>query len=378
MIEINADIVLNGAPSWHDGDSDYMRWCVMVHVYTTPVPPLHTLPLHIPPLQTPQLHIPPLCRTPSRSPHADRNALIGDVTLTHCTVRPAAPDWQYGKAYPPHSIVITGNTHAPQTNGSAILAISGEGIVLSANEMGSRTPQAANTGVALVEVGSDSALFGVTNLQMAANTGFSAAAGAMPLPLSNYGLVRIRASSKPSHGSVGMHTWSNADSSPLLRPRNLLGELDYASWATQCTVAKQATTFNGNAVWGIGKLPRAATSRTAGASDACMTTMLSVDLAATPELAGQVVYIVAQVNVLLPTTGVSLLIDAGDGVLQSSSDSYQEPGWHLAAFQMAMKTSGTARFGINVFSTAAKGRVGAAIEVAHAVVAPVGQEWSRL
>jgi hypothetical protein len=84
----------------------------------------------------------------------------------------------YGQAFPPQSVLISGNTHAPSPNGSAVLAICGDGIILEANEFGSRTRSAASTNVALVETCSDSSLCGVYNLFMKANTGFTAVAPA--------------------------------------------------------------------------------------------------------------------------------------------------------------------------------------------------------
>ena len=63
VIKVNSDIVLNGAPSFHDGNSDYRFW--------------------------------------------------------------GAIDWQYGRAYCPSSVVVQGNTHAPSENGSAVFVVCG-------------------------------------------------------------------------------------------------------------------------------------------------------------------------------------------------------------------------------------------------------------
>ena len=103
-IKANADIVLNGVPSYHDGQSDWRDW-----------PPL---------------------------------------------------DWRYGKTYPCQGVVISGGFHAPTQNGSAILAISVDGLQLTANAHGGGT----DNNVSLLETGADSELFSVTNVRIANST----------------------------------------------------------------------------------------------------------------------------------------------------------------------------------------------------------------
>ena len=83
-ILVKADIVLNGAPSFHDGSSDWKHW--------DPI---------------------------------EWSNLAENATRMF-----------YGKTYPPRATVIEGNTHAPHPNGSAVLLIAAEGLQLTANEFG--------------------------------------------------------------------------------------------------------------------------------------------------------------------------------------------------------------------------------------------------
>jgi hypothetical protein len=126
--------------------------------------------------------------------------------------------------------VVSGNTHAPAVNGSAVLAISGNGIILEANEFGSRTASAASTNVALVETCSDSSLCYLENLFMKANTGFTAVVPDDPTTLLNRGQVRLRPTTKQYTGGVGAHSWVFEDPAPLYRPRNLLGNIEPSKW----------------------------------------------------------------------------------------------------------------------------------------------------
>ena len=116
---------------------------------------------------------------------------------------------------------IEGNTHAPAPNGSAVLLIAGDGIILSANEFGDRTKAAASTNVALVEIGSDGSLFQTSNVFMKANTGFTAVSEAGEL--TNRGLVRLLPTTQPFNQGVGLHTWVNEDTGAERRPYNLIG-----------------------------------------------------------------------------------------------------------------------------------------------------------
>ena len=98
-ILVKADIVLNGAPCFHDGTSDWKHW-----------DPL------------------------------DWSTVTANDTM------------YYGRAYPPRATVIEGNTHAPHPNGSAVLLIAAEGVQLTANEFGRRTPTGRlRDNIALVE-----------------------------------------------------------------------------------------------------------------------------------------------------------------------------------------------------------------------------------
>ena len=311
VIDLNTDIVLTGGASFHDGNSDYKHW--------------------------------------------------GPIRFT------------YGQAYPPQSVLISGNTHAPSANGSAILAICGSGIVLEANEFGSRTASAASTNVALVETCSDSSLCGVTNLFLKANTGFTAVVPTDPATLLNRGQVRLRPTSKQYTGGVQAHTWAFEDPAPLYRPRNLLAGIVPSGWSASggCSVTKAENSkqFNGAQVWSVRHVTKQ-----------CELTMFSLDLATMPEASGQQLYLAVQLNVTLPDTGVALLIDPGNGGYVSNSNSYgyYGRGWQLDSFQLPLHSVGTARFGLQVFTSNPLAKDAVAVEVAATVVAPIGHEWTRL
>ena len=311
VIDLNTDIVLTGGSSFHAGNSDYKHW--------------------------------------------------GPIKF------------MYGSAYPPQSVVISGNTHAPSANGSAVLAITGSGIILEANEFGTRTTAAASTNVALVETCSDSSLCFLENLFLKANTGFTAVVRDDPTTLLNRGQVRLRPTTKQYTGGVGAHSWVFEDSAPLYRPRNLLRGIEPSKWEAtggcRVTPAENGKQFNGAPVWSVGHVTKQ-----------CELTMLSIDLATTPEIAGQQLYLAVQLNVTLPDTGVALLIDAGSGGFVSNSDSYgyYGHGWKLDSFQLPLHSVGTARFGLQVFTSNALAKTSVVVEVAATVVAVIGHEWSRL
>jgi hypothetical protein len=106
--------------------------------------------------------------------------------------------------------------------------------------------------------------------------------------------------------------------------------------------------------------------------------MLSLDLATTPEARGQQLYLAVQLNVTLPDTGVALLIDPGSGDFVSNSDSYDGQLWRLDSFQLPLRSEGTARFGLQVFTSNPSAASGVVVEIAAVVVAPIGHEWTRL
>ena len=166
-ILLNSDIVLNGAPCFHDGNSDWRHW----------------------------------------------------APIDWASIDEPAQLW-YGAAYPPQSVRIEGNTHAPNRNGSAVLLIAGEGVILNANEMGTRTPDPATTNIALVETGSDASLFDARRVSLKANTGWSAVNERGDL--TNGGLVRLLPTEKQYNMGVGLHTWVLEDPPDLYRPQNLL------------------------------------------------------------------------------------------------------------------------------------------------------------
>ena len=131
--------------------------------------------------------------------------------------------------------------------------------------------------------------------------------------------------------------------------------------------AKCESQFNGAPVWSVGRVTKQ-----------CELTMLSLDLATTPEARGQQLYLAVQLNVTLPDTGVALLIDPGSGDFVSNSDSYDGQLWRLDSFQLPLRSEGTARFGLQVFTSNPSAASGVVVEIAAVVVAPIGHEWTRL
>ena len=86
-----------------------------------------------------------------------------------------------------------------------------------------------------------------------------------------------------------------------------------------------------------------------------------------------------QVKTLLSDTGVSLLMDPGSGTAVISADSDTPTDqWRLFTFQLPMRSTGTARFGLQVFSKDPSAHAATVIEIAARVVAPIGHEWTRL
>eukprot|EP01047_Picozoa_sp_COSAG01_P022111 COSAG01_NODE_1304_length_10809_cov_2.635387_6_plen_251_part_00 len=133
VIDLNTDIVLTGGASFHGGNSDYKHWGPIEFVSPATC-----------------------CLAPRLRAYNIIYRCVFHVALMLSQA--------YGRAFPPQSVLISGNTHAPSPNGSAVLAICGDGIILEANEFGSRTRSAASTNVALVETCSDASLCGVYNM----------------------------------------------------------------------------------------------------------------------------------------------------------------------------------------------------------------------
>jgi parallel beta-helix repeat protein len=84
-----------------------------------------------------------------------------------------APMWQYGRGYCPSGIIIKGNTHACHSNTSLVLAVCGDEITLEGNACdGVGLGHPAPPDVRLLETGSDPALFSVTRMFLRGNVGF--------------------------------------------------------------------------------------------------------------------------------------------------------------------------------------------------------------
>ena len=86
-----------------------------------------------------------------------------------------------------------------------------------------------------------------------------------------------------------------------------------------------------------------------------------------------------QANILLNKTGVSLLIDGGTPAgFHSSSSADSSVGWHLFTYQLTMGIEGMGRVGLEVFSSHSQAGEAPVVEIGAVVVAPIGQEWSKL
>ena len=107
-----------------------------------------------------------------------------------------------------------------------------------------------------------------------------------------------------------------------------------------------------------------------------------VDLAARPDLAGQVFYLFAQARVLLPKTSLDLAADVGAGWQRSSGFETNEAknGWRVFGYQVTLPRApgGKVTLGLQVVSEAGAAATGESVELGAVVVAPVGHEWSRL
>lgn len=267
---------------------------------------------------------------------------------------------------------------APHPNGSAVLIIAAEGVQLTANEFGRRTPAGLlKDNIALIETCSDGALCSATNVFMKSNTGFSAITAGSGDVLANRGLLHLLPTGQPNHGHVGFHTWVHEDPSPLFAPHNLITRSVASSpkvIAGKCstTPAKADTFVNGVQLAStIGNLD----------SSGCTVLFQEIDLKLSPVARGQALYLLVQVNVSLAKTGVSLVMDDGSGELLSASDSDSKAigEWELHTFQLTMGAAGKARFGMNVFSKSPAAKSAAAVvEIGAVVLAPVGQPWDRL
>ena len=110
-----------------------------------------------------------------------------------------------------------------------------------------------------------------------------------------------------------------------------------------------------------------------------MVTFAEFDLTTNSQISGQAVYLLVQANVMLPSTGLSLIFDDGSGKVHSSSDSDVRMGWHAYTYQVTMGVQGTAKVGVQVFtSNSSLPGAGPVVEFGHVVLAPIGNEWTRL
>ena len=110
-----------------------------------------------------------------------------------------------------------------------------------------------------------------------------------------------------------------------------------------------------------------------------MVTFAEFNLTTESQISGQAVYLLVQANVMLPSTGLSLIFEDGSGKVHSSSDSDVRMGWHAYTYQVTMGVQGTAKVGLQVF-TSHSSLTGAdpVVELGHVVLAPIGNEWTRL
>ena len=207
---------------------------------------------------------------------------------------------------------------------------------------------------------------------MRANTGWSSVS---PIgePV-NQGLLRLLPTAQPFNQGVAFHTWVHEDPAPLYKPLNLIRRRKWTATgscevnhptcsplAAECTSGE----FNGVAISTISKIP----------NQGCIVTFAEFDLASNPVVRGQALYLLIQANISHAHSGISLLVDNGSGDWKYSSDSDTSMGWAAHSYQMTMGVHGKARVGLQVHSSYGSSTV---VELGSVVMAPIGQEWTRL
>ena len=271
------------------------------------------------------------------------------------------PGWQYGRGYCPGSVTIRGNTHSPAANTSLIYAVCGSDIVIEGNSGDSFHKTRA--GYHLLETGSDPELYLIKHLSVKGNVGFP----------SLFKLHEPSSSDPDKNGPVGAHSWVVEGARESYRRRNLLQSTPGPStWPDlgSCNVSESKKQHDG--------VPTIIVTSHAS----CALTLLNLDLAEEPELQGQIVYFLAQVNMngasghhIASAPGFSMMVDTGNGVWRNSSatstaaENTKLPGWAVHSFQATLGETGVARFGLGV---------AAAVELGVLVVARVGDDWSSM
>eukprot|EP01052_Picozoa_sp_SAG31_P001470 SAG31_NODE_49_length_30599_cov_15.615016_30_plen_411_part_00 len=320
VIKLTSDIVLNGAPSFHDGNSDYRSW--------------------------------------------------GPI------------DWTYGRAYCPSSVVVQGNTHAPCENCSAVFVVCGSGLSFTGNVLSLE----GKKNMAYVETGSDSSLFGATQVFFKANSLKHHEGPAVVGQMDR--LIRLLPTTKPYNGGVGLQNWHVEDSPTLHRRQNFIRYDRVTAAGADVLQAKDAikmmqATQTGCTMMATGREMDRYSIVSIGignTSSQCEMTITTIDISKRPELVGQPVYVLVQANVTLSDTSVALSIDPSDGSgARISSDWDQKPGmWQMLEYQMMLGQSGVAHFGLKIASSNAKRETETVVDIAAMVVAKVGDEWSQL
>lgn len=321
VIKISSDIVLNGAPSFHDGSSDYTNWGLI--------------------------------------------------------------DWQYGRAYCPSSVVVQGNTHAPSENGSAVFIVCGNGLSFTGNMLslqGRKNTALVETGTDASLFGARRVFFKANTLysdKVIANA-TNTLIRLLPTKKDYNGGVGLE--SWQVEDSPTQHRKQN-----VIRYDRALSKLDFdVMQPKQALALMQATIAPAGCVMTLTDREMDRYSilsvKVASKTSQCGMTVATLDVAAQPEFAGQPVYMLVQANISLPGTSVALSIDPSDGGgPRISADWDISPGsWTMLEYQMTLGSSGLARFGLHIGSANTNRATEGAVDIAAMVIAKVGDEWSRL
>ena len=337
------DIMLNGASSWHEGSSDYKHW--------------------------PKLR------------------------------------WRYGTQYPCKSVLIEGSYHRlsaayPASAGpihkAAVLAVAADGVDIA----NSFINEVAGNNVSLIACGAIPALFQVRNLKVKGCTqscaqsiltgasynemmGCPAPGDVGGVPLVN--LMGLPSTTRPpfidaQNGPAVMspfHTWQTMDSPSVYSPVNLAAAGRMGDgWTGSCTLAPSTSSFYQSSV---------RVTAQHGMSG-CQTTIRNFSIAdrdAPADLPGRAVYMLVKVRALTAAAQVTatLAMDCGDGLWHTSAVIpllRGVGGWQILTHHGKLLSNGQARFGLALGCGSGGCATPPALDVAIAIVAPIGHEWSSL
>ena len=326
--------------------------------------------------------------------------------------------WYYGATYLSRSVSISGNFHSGNEGGqlhpfSAVLAVSVHYLVLSGNTCGMGHHHSCGNS-ALVETGTDHALWDVQDVSITANSGwFFSTLPPLDVPapylpdqfnnasrFSNGGLVKLSdstssLSSQTNSQNLRFNSWFISDS-PALHPRRNLasGGLCVAPGTSQ--LIDLAEQLDGTTIHRL----QCNTSASSGKCSASVATVYSrcdqarqhenvgvIDLSTAPSIAGQSIYVAVQARLNHNGSSLQLSIDHSDDRRR-----FEHPNagtvneaigrWGMYTFQATLPWVGMVRLGVDLIQLPQSGQSGSSklldVDIAGIVVAPVGTEWGRV